>query len=193
MLRAFIAVPLEEAARAALTGIIETLEHAAGGRGRAASGRVAWVQRENLHLTLKFLGPVDEHQVRRAQEALDELGDIPSFRIDLRGIGAFPSPGRPRVIWIGIRPQEPVQALAASVESRLADLHPENRPFSAHITIGRLRDPSVLPGLEKIKEMWNDRIITSSLVDRVTLFQSILSPRGAVYRPFYTVRLNKEA
>ncbi len=191
MLRAFIALPLEEAARAAIAGIIKTLNGA--GREQAGRGRIAWVRPENIHLTLKFLGSIDEAGVRRAKEALDAIGDSAPFSLDLRGIGAFPSPARPRVIWIGIGRHEQVQALVDKLEARLHDLHSEDRPFSPHITIGRVRDPFPLAVLEKRKGLWNDAVIASSLVDRVTLFRSLLSPQGVVYRPFYTVRLKKEA
>ena len=205
MIRAFIAIPLEDAARSAVIEVMGALR-APGGRGKDAAGNsagkdggIAWVGRDGIHLTLKFLGSVDERDVLRVKGALDALKGMRAFRMDLCGIGAFPSAARPRILWVGIRQAGQVGALAGMVEGSIGDINREDRPFSAHITIGRVRNPArTAPAsgygpLEKARELWDDKTIGTSLVDRVVLFQSILRPGGAVYRSLYEVALRKEA
>ena len=189
MMRAFVALPLEDTARAALGKLIDELRAS----GMGAKQRVRWVERNNIHLTLKFLDAIDEQQVRRVMDAMDTLKGMPAFRMEMHTLGAFPSLARPRVLWIGIEQQEQVRALFDKLEVSIHDLNREDRPFTAHITIGRVDGPVDSRGLEKIKKVWDDTTISNSFVDRVVLFQSILGPKGAVYRSLYTVELNKEA
>jgi 2'-5' RNA ligase len=188
MIRAFIAIPIEDAAGSAIIKIIDALKSFSGGAG----ADVKWVENNNIHLTLKFLGTIDEQQAERVKEAMNSLHDMEPFRMDLNEIGAFPSISRPRVLWIGIKQQEQVKALFDKMEAYINDIRGEDRPFAAHITIGRVKGRFNSQGLEKIKKLWNDKIISSSFVDRIVLFQSILSPKGAVYRSLYTVGLKKE-
>ncbi|MCL4558201.1 MAG: RNA 2',3'-cyclic phosphodiesterase [Deltaproteobacteria bacterium] len=205
MIRAFIAIPLEDAARSAVIEVIDALRASWGlGKGAARNsagkeGGITWVGRDGIHLTLKFLGSIDERDVLRAKGALDALKDMRSFRMDLCGIGAFPSAERPRVLWVGIRQAGQVGALAGRVEESIGDINREDRPFSAHITIGRVRGTArAAPAsgygpLEIARELWDDKTISTSLVDRVVLFQSILGPGGAVYRSLHEGALRKEA
>ena len=95
MIRAFIALPVEEAARSALRKVIDELRPV----GMGAKRSVRWVERDNIHLTLKFLNTIDEQQVKRVTEAMDTLTGMKAFRIELHTIGAFPSLARPRVLW----------------------------------------------------------------------------------------------
>ena len=189
MIRAFVALPVEDAARSVLGKLIDEIRTS----GLGTKQNVRWVERDNIHLTLKFLNAIDEQQVRRVTEAMDALRGMRAFRMELHTIGAFPSLARPRVLWIGIKQQEQVKALFDKLEVSLHDLNSEDRPFTAHITIGRVDGTVDTQGLEKIKKVWDDLTISSSFVDRVVLFQSILGSRGAVYRSLYTVELNKEA
>ncbi len=189
MIRAFIALPVEEAARSALRKVIDELRPV--GMGDRYS--VRWVERDNIHLTLKFLNSIDGQQIKRVTGAMDTLKGMKAFRIELHTIGAFPSLARPRVLWIGIEQQEQVKALFDKLEVSIHDLNGEDRPFTAHITIGRVNGTVDNQGLEKIIKVWDDILISSSFVDRVVLFQSILGSKGAVYRSLYTVDLNKEA
>ncbi len=186
MIRAFIAIPFEDAAQSAIMKIVDELQ-------RGAGHAVKWVDKDNLHLTLKFLGNINEDQIQRVKNAMDALKTIDIFTMDLYGIGAFPSVTRPRVIWIGIKQKEEAKALFDRIEESISDINREDRPFSAHITIGRVKDKFDSRGLEKVRNLWNDKIICRSIAERVTLFQSMLSPKGSVYRVLYEVNLKKEA
>jgi|YelNatPaOPRAMG01_1025707.scaffolds.fasta_scaffold05506_3 2'-5' RNA ligase len=186
MIRAFIAIPFEEEAKSAILNVIENLK-------ASIKTNVRWVARDNIHLTLKFLGYINEQQLNRAKHAMDDLKDINAFKIDLLQIGCFPSISSPRIIWIGIKQQDNVKQLFDIIERHIHDINKEDRTFSAHITIGRVKGTINVHELEKIKKLWNDTIINSSFVDRVVLFQSILGSKGAVYSPLYDVKLKKEA
>jgi 2'-5' RNA ligase len=145
---------------------------------------VGWVASDNLHLTLKFLGGVEP-------DRLDSIGSVladvatggPAFPLTMRGLGAFPSPTRPRVIWAGVTDAAEVVRLAARVEEALARLGfpREDRPFSAHVTLGRVREPQRDPVLAAALGEGAERELGALRVDRICLMRSELSPRGARY------------
>ncbi len=176
-IRSFVAILLPEDVRAGLGGEIERLRP--GARG------VGWVAPDNLHVTLKFLGGVDPERLERVAAALagTAAGGAP-FDLALRGLGAFPSPTRPRVIWAGVAGDSPELAtLASGVEAALAVLGfvPEGRPFSAHVTLGRVREPRRDPALAAALDAAAGRELGRFRVERVALMRSDLSPRGARY------------
>lgn len=145
--------------------------------------RVSWVATPNLHVTFKFLGQVDRARIDAVRAALDRaVAGVPRFEIAVDGLGAFPTVTRPRVIWAGIgRGREPLGDLAGRVERALADqgFAPEDRPFSPHVTLGRVREPRRDARLEAaLTEGAQERFGTLA-VERVSLMQSELSPRGA--------------
>lgn len=144
---------------------------------------VSWVKRENLHYTMRFLGEVGEDGARRATAAAAEAAaQHGAFEAELGGLGAFPSPRHPRVIWIGLaRGAEPLEALARSLERSLEarGFEREKRPFKAHLTLGRVRDP---------RADWSDRLAATApaaappfRVATIQLVESKLSPKGSTY------------
>jgi RNA 2',3'-cyclic 3'-phosphodiesterase len=177
MIRAFVAVLLDEATRAALGAQIARLRDEARG--------VGWVPPDNLHVTLKFLGRVEPARLPAIGAALAGVAaGAGRFDLDVRGLGAFPTPTRPRVIWAGIgRGAEPLAALAGGVERGLAGLGfaPEDRPFSAHVTLGRVREPRRDPALAAALGAGGGRPFGTVRVARLSLMQSHLSPAGARY------------
>ncbi len=175
-----MAVLLPEDVRASLAG--------AAARLRAAAPDVAWVAPENLHVTLKFLGQVDEahlHALAAALAAAARGG--PAFEARVVGLGAFPSVGRPRVLWAGVRDgAEALAALAARVEAACVGLGfaPETRPFAAHVTLGRVRSlrcPRRAPRLADLLDAAAGEELGRLRVERVALMESRLSPHGARY------------
>lgn len=152
---------------------------------RSGAGGVAWVASDNLHLTLKFLGGVEPDRMERVATALATAaaGGTP-FDLALRGLGAFPSPTRPRVIWAGVaRGGAELAALAGEVEKLLAPVGfaREERPFSAHVTLGRVREPRRDPALATALGAAATREYGGFRVESVALMRSDLSPRGARY------------
>lgn len=161
-------------------------------RLRPLARDVAWVATANLHLTLKFLGAVDAARLDAVRAALGGAGG-PPFDLVLRGLGAFPSATRPRVLWAGAGGgHAEAAALAGRLEAALAPLGfaPEGRPFSAHVTLGRVREPRRNPPLADALTAAADRELGRLRVDRFALMRSDLSPRGARYTELATVSLS---
>jgi RNA 2',3'-cyclic 3'-phosphodiesterase len=152
---------------------------------RRAAPDVAWVAAENLHLTLKFLGPVDEARLPAIVAALTgAAAGQPRFVLDCVGLGAFPSASRPRVVWAGVeRGAAAVAALARAVEGSLEPLGfaPESRTFTAHVTLGRIRDPRRRPALTAALSEGAARPFGAASVERLSLMRSQLHPHGARY------------
>jgi RNA 2',3'-cyclic 3'-phosphodiesterase len=154
---------------------------------------VAWVAPENLHLTLKFLGRVEAAELDRLEAALaGVVADHPAFPLSCVGLGAFPTPLRPRVIWAGVTEgAATATGLAAAVERALAPLgfDPEARAFSAHVTLGRLRTPQKAPALARALEAGRARAFGRMQVASIALVRSDLSPHGARYTDLVTFPL----
>jgi 2'-5' RNA ligase len=144
---------------------------------------VSWVKPENLHYTLRFIGDVGADGLRRVSEAAASAGAAHApFDAELGGVGAFPSPKRARVIWLGMTSgAEALIALAKDLEAELHRLGFERaeHPFSAHLTLGRVRNPG---------RDWSETLAAAHVsnpprfrVDRVLVVESQLSPKGSTY------------
>jgi 2'-5' RNA ligase len=170
MIRAFIALPLPE-------DIKETLQTAIN-RIREKNRSVRWVRPDALHITLKFLGDIPEDLLERLPQALDEAawGSQP-LNLSLAGFGVFPAVKRPRVVWAGLSGDvKELSALASSVEAACArcGIPGEKRPFSAHITLGRLKIPTML-------DLGSSSLAGKFTVSEVLLYRSELLPGGPRY------------
>jgi RNA 2',3'-cyclic 3'-phosphodiesterase len=152
-------------------------------RLRPLAPDVAWVSRDNLHVTVKFLGNVDTGRVEPLTGALaTAAGACEAFEVDVCGLGAFPSRTRARVLWAGLGAGADAAArLAASVDESLArvDVPRETRPFAGHVTLGRVREPRSNTRLAAA--LVADPAWGRVRVDRLSLMRSDLSPRGARY------------
>lgn len=140
-----------------------------------------WVVAEQIHLTLAFLGEVEEAGVERLNS---ELARIQSgeFELCFSGTGCFPSRHRPRVLWIGLEPQPRLDELAAKVRAALfaCGIPQEERPFSPHITLARLKlSPS--RELDAFLDHPQKNKFHPFRVREFILFQSRLTPQGAVH------------
>ena len=166
-----------------------------GIRGRllALMGGVSgarWQTDEQLHLTLRFIGEIDRHQARDVHAALGALHH-PRFEIGLNGVGSFDRRGVPVTLWVGVMPQEPLRALHKKVDQAVmrAGVEPDRRAYSPHITLARLgRDAGSIAAL-----LETSGGITSPPfpVDRFALFESRLTPDGAVYDIIESYRLDQ--
>jgi len=175
-IRTFIAVDLPGQVKDRIEEIVLPL--------RPLSRSIRWVRPEGLHLTLKFLGEIPEEQLPAIFTALETaLCGRSSFHFRLSGLGGFPNLRRPRVLWIGIREGgEPLRELAGAVEKALVPcgFPPEKRPFSPHLTIGRVRSPRDLQAvLERLPDIeYASGPITAGTVK---VMKSQLKPTGAEY------------
>jgi RNA 2',3'-cyclic 3'-phosphodiesterase len=149
-------------------------------RLRPLAQDVAWVARDNLHLTLKFLGGVEPGRLDAVTAALAQVGHSRSpFELGVRDLGAFPSRSRPRVLWAGIdEGAGPAATLAGAVDDALAALgfERETRAFSAHVTLGRVRSRRPDP---RLADALQGDVYGRQRVEHLSLMRSELSPRGA--------------
>lgn len=184
MIRAFISVEVHSQVIAEITAAISQLKPRILG--------VRWVDPGNIHLTLKFLGGIEDAQVDSIGAVLRaQLRLFQPFSISVKGLGVFPGPRRPRVLWVGLSGAQLIP-LASEVESALEPLGfaPESRAFTPHLTIGRWREKSPTPAsLATELAQWQTHHFGESIVASVRLMQSVLRPDGAEYRPLRTIPL----
>ncbi|ACX52821.1 2'-5' RNA ligase [Ammonifex degensii KC4] len=181
--RLFWAVPLPASLRRQLVEVQREL----GFSPRS----VKWVEEENLHLTVRFLGDTEAGQVDPLREAVAaRLTSIKAFSLEVEKLGAFPSLKHPRVIWVGVKAHPSLFLLYQAVEEAVRGLGfaPATQPFSPHITLGRVRERAVVPGDHR----WAERSYTFTpfLVDELVLYRSFLTPRGPIYSRVAAVRLS---
>ncbi|GIW44999.1 MAG: RNA 2',3'-cyclic phosphodiesterase [Candidatus Binatia bacterium] len=155
---------------------------------------VRWVERESWHITLKFLGPTLEEQIPQITDAIHRVAaECQPWPIELRGLGAFPSLRRPRVLWLGVRDEGRLAQAARALDDALAPLGfaPEERPFQPHLTIGRVRSLKGWEALEEqIKSLWEESW-GEYRAQEIILYQSDLRPTGAVYTALWKTPLGK--
>jgi 2'-5' RNA ligase len=154
---------------------------------RGLASGIRWVRPTNLHLTLRFLGDaVDAERLAALREKLTDIAaQTAPFVIDARGTGAFPNLARPRVIWAGLIGDELVH-LAARVEDAAVDagFTRERRPYSPHLTIGRVRDLRGWSAARRAIESAADREFGSSTCESMILYRSVLGPETSTYHEF---------
>ncbi len=171
--RTFVAVELPDEVVRTLAAVIDGLREAGDG--------VRWVRPEGIHLTLKFLGDVEEAQIPGVVAAVARVaGEVAPFTLQTAGVGGFPSRDRARVLWVGIEGDSgALKRLQAGVERVLHPLGfpPERRRFTAHVTLGRARRRPVT----LLRDMAGPTEPVRFWVARVDVMKSDLRPEGAVY------------
>ena len=159
---------------------------------RGADAHVKWVEPHNIHLTLKFLGDMSEDQLEKLYQGVAEGAQgITSFEIRLSRLGAFPNLKKPRVIWIGIEDgKEKLIQLQQKLEDSIFNygFPKEDRKFSAHLTIGRVKSPRGLDDLVTI--MKNTPFESNSIgIREMVVMKSTLTPEGPIYTPLKRIGL----
>ncbi|HEX6208140.1 MAG TPA: RNA 2',3'-cyclic phosphodiesterase [Actinomycetota bacterium] len=174
-LRLFAAADIPEDHRTAVEELIGPW------RERLPGGR--WDPPEKWHVTLKFLGRTWPRLVERVEEACRETAaSVEPFEARLTSLGVFPSPGRARVLWVGLDDRtEGLRRLAAGLDERLAsEFEPEKRAFTPHLTVARFRDPVRIEDPEALRRV--ECSAPPFEVDRLVLYRShLLGPRGSRY------------
>ena len=179
-MRCFVAVEVPEEVRGPLVRVQEAL--------RRADADVKWVERENLHLTLKFLGDLGEEAAARLGGTLAaEAARWPRLRLSFGGIGVFPERGAPRVVWAGCAGDvERLAGLAGAVEraAEAVGVPREARPFVAHLTIGRVKSPRNEKRLRAAIENQRAVPLGNAELGEFALMKSTLTSSGPVYERF---------
>ena len=184
-MRTFISIELPKE----LTFQIDQLQSAL----KKTNADVSWVKPQNVHITLKFLGEVKEDKIEGVYQATEQsVNGIRKFQVNLQGLGGFPNLKRPRVIWIGVEKGKEILAeLYPKVEEQFFKIGfaKENRDFTPHLTIGRVKFPKSLESLAT--EINKTTFETGEFeVKEVVVMKSTLLPAGAVYSPLKKVLLS---
>jgi 2'-5' RNA ligase len=185
MIRAFLAVDLPASLRAVLSRAQESL--------KKSGADVKWVPVGNIHITLKFFGNITDVQVADISEAVAAVarGQRP-FSLMVTDAGAFPSPKSPRVVWLGVGGDlEIMRDFHRRLEAALAALGfpPEDRPFSPHLTLGRVKSPAGRTALSRSLVNLPPPGAPPFQVQEIILFRSNLTPQGATYLPLKVIPL----
>lgn len=185
-MRLFVAVSVPEEGKAVSLEVADRLRSRIEERAS-----VRWVTAEHLHLTVRFIGHVDDRQVEAIRESLVPALRLRPFDVALHGCGVFPERGAPRVIWLGVSEGlTSLRAIHDELDRRLLPLRftPETRPFSAHLTLGRIKEISAGGG--RLLRAYAAEVRFPPVRWRVsgaTVFESVLSPNGPTYRPLWHV------
>jgi 2'-5' RNA ligase len=175
-IRCFIAVNLTEEVRKSLADVISEL--------RKSRADVKWIPPGNIHLTLKFLGNTDDSLVPAISESLSKkLSHYKPFYIKIADVGCFPSEKHPRVIWIGMEGADELKEIQKDVDAEISTFGfaPDDRPFSPHLTIGRVRSARNLTELMKYFEGFKAADFGTIAIRDIHIMKSDLKPAGAEY------------
>lgn len=170
MIRLFIAIPLPEEVQMQLHAM-----------GLSLPGAKA-IPENQIHLTLRFIGEVEGTTLKDIKESLKEI-EAPVFPLAVQGVGHFPPRGKPRVLWAGVQPAEPLTRLKRKIDTILigCGIGPDSRKYHPHVTFARLHDPP----MQRLTSFLAGNAFLSFegfQVESFLLFSSILSPKGARHR-----------
>lgn len=186
-MRAFLGIEITQELREQIAGLQQHFQ--------TSGADITWTAAENLHLTLKFLGEITKEQAGQIKQAMiSRLSTIDPFKITLRGAGGFPTLEAARVIWVGMsHGKEDLKKLAQAVEKACGPLGfpMEEKPFKAHLTIGRVRSMRGHKRLVKQIEGISFRGKSPWPIESVTLFHSELTRKGPIYSPLAQFALVK--
>ncbi len=184
-IRTFIAVGIGDEIRRCAAQLIEQWRPLARG--------IKWVEPENLHITLKFLGDVASGRIAAICDAVTEATkQVPPFELIVCRAGAFPNIERPRTLWLGTgEGADELAELHRRIDLQLAELSfpVEGRPFKGHLTLGRVRRAGRSPALTEQMRKQAEFCAGSVWVSEVTVFSSRLTPNGPVYDPMAHIPL----
>jgi 2'-5' RNA ligase len=187
LLRSFLAVELPELILNRIGEIQRDL--------KSSRADVRWVSPENIHLTLKFFGNIEESLIQHIVQSIEgPLQDTSPFFLKVQGMGAFPNLKNPRVIWMGFQEgKEIIVSIQKQLEREFEKIgfQPEDRPFHPHLTLGRMRSNRGKDDLVKGMERYREGEFGSFQVEKVILFKSDLRPMGPIYTPLREIRLGR--
>ena len=186
-MRAFIAIAVSEPVLNSCEEIMARL------RNLNVHGRFS--KTESIHLTLQFLGNIEEDQIVRIAQVLEQAGSgVAPFDLEVGRLGVFPHLTHPRVVWIGVEPVDALMTLQSKIQQGLEPLGfpKENRDFHPHLTLLRLKSRKNLRQLAQYIDTEGPGLRAGVIqAEQIHLYQSILKPQGAEYLKLFTFRLGK--
>jgi len=184
-IRAFIAIELSPEIQSKLVALQNKL--------RESGAWVKWVEPENIHLTLKFLGYVSKSQLKSIFEAVCEsIEGIAPFPLSFSGLGAFPKLENPRVVWVGVgEGREMLSRINRNLEGILKrnGFPAEDREYHPHLTLGRAKSSQNKDQLTEVVKSEKEGFVGSMEAKEITIMQSILKPGGPEYKSLYVSKM----
>jgi len=191
MSRIFIAIKLPDEVIRKITAVSQYFQT------QLPPEALKWVETENLHLTLKFLGDIPEGSLANIEQILTQTvaGQKP-FEISVESLGMYPHASQPRVIWLGVQGTKPIIRLHTELEKALEgiNLEKENRPFNPHLTLARVRQRTSREASHQIGQTLSEFKVGSLggfEVRQIYLIESQLTPQGPIYTTRFTAPLSE--
>ncbi len=174
-IRAFLAIEVPEELKLKIYKVIKEF--------KKIDANVKYVELENLHLTLKFFGDIDEEGLDVLSDKISSVvSEFDEFKVNVKGCGAFPNTNRIKVIWLGLENDEFVKKLHDELDKEFVRLgFDKDRKFSTHLTIGRMKSAKGKAEVKSTIENFSDVEIGEMNVDRIVLKKSTLTPQGPIY------------
>ena len=178
-MRLFVAITLPEKVKKQLGNLEKPIEG------------VRWQDSTQMHLTLRFIGSVDNEISEEVQKRLAKISHQ-SFKMDINGLGQFPERGKPRVLWAGVKEQAELMKLQEKVEEACVNsgLETEDRDYKPHITIAKVKNNKANGAVKLFIDEYKNFSLGSIPVNEFTLFNSKLSKEGAIHIPIEKYKLN---
>src|SRR4030066_1478927 len=177
-IRAFLAIEPPGDILQAVSGLQEKLKH-------EITGKISWTRPQGNHITLKFFGNIDKDDIKNICAVVEkQVASVPPLSLTIEKMGVFPDARRPRILWLGATGDvEELTALQIRMESDFEGIgfERENRPFRAHLTLGRIKIPQETTGISESLSKYCNCTIGEFSCRELVLFQSKLTPQGAVY------------
>ncbi|MFH1458344.1 MAG: RNA 2',3'-cyclic phosphodiesterase [Candidatus Omnitrophota bacterium] len=187
-MRTFIAIELPEEIKESLAQL--------QGRLKDSKADVKWVEPKNIHLTLKFLGEINDEQLREITKILEQVAEKNvGFQMRISSIGVFPKMNFPRVIWVGLdKGDSETKKIATDLEERIiaVGIPREKQTFSSHITIGRVKSSFNRDELVNCLKAIDSLEGKEFVVQKIILFKSILTPKGPTYEALKVASLKAD-
>ena len=152
------------------------------------------VETENMHLTLKFLGDIDENLIDEIEKIIkDAILNMQPFEITLKNLGVFPNQKYMKVAWIGVENAEHLKKIAETIDTKLKDLgfEKEKRPFSVHLTIARIKSAKNKEKLIDLIDKYQNTELQKIKINKIILKKSILTPKGPIYTNLKEIKVGE--
>ncbi|MBN1365425.1 MAG: RNA 2',3'-cyclic phosphodiesterase [Syntrophaceae bacterium] len=177
-IRAFLAIEPSENILREISNLQEKLK-------REISGRISWTRPQGQHLTLKFFGDISREDINNICAAVQKrVVSEPHLNLKIEKLGVFPDARRPRVLWCGVTGDvERLINLQKKLDGDFTAIGfpAEDRSFKAHLTLARIKDPRDIMGMSEALKKYDSFKAREFTADKLILFQSNLTPQGAVY------------
>ena len=148
--------------------------------------KIKWVNSDNFHLTLFFLGDTSEEKIEEVKNQLSNIADqYAGFSIRLQGIGVFKNISKPRVLWVGIHQYDILQSLKTLIDKEMTVLgfHPEAREFKPHLTLARIKWINDKQKLSQLLEEYKLEFFQQTEIKELVYYESVLRSTGPIYKP----------